>query len=81
METKYGLQQKLKKEKEQKAAITAANENKILKQENETLKKENADLQKKIAQLEKQIKEESKDGTGGKDNSSGTGASETKKTN
>ena len=39
METKYGLQQKLKKEKEQKAAITAANENKILKQENETLKK------------------------------------------
>ena len=87
IETIYGLQQKLKKEKEKKAAITAANENKILKQENETLKKENADLQKmnadlqkKIAQLEKQIKEESKDGTGGKDNSSGTGASETKKT-
>ena len=85
METSYGLQQK--QEKEKKAAITAANENKILKQENETLKKENADLQKmnadlqkKIAQLEKQIKEESKDGTGGKDNSSGTGASETKKT-
>lgn len=80
MSTSYGLQQKLKKEKEKSAAIATAEENKVLKQKNEALKKENADLQKKIAQLEKQIKEESKDGTGGKDNSSGTGASETKKT-
>ncbi len=86
MSTRYGLQEKLRKEKEKSAAIAAANENKVLKQENETLKKENADLQKRNAEmkkrnaeLEKQLKEASKNGTGGNDNSSGTGASEAPK--
>lgn len=76
MATQYGLQNKLKKEKEKKANVESSKQNEALAKENAELKKENAVLKQQL----KESEEASDDGKGtdSKNSSRGAGASKTK---